>query len=88
MGEIISPRGWTAMAIVIVTAAIIGAIGAGLDAAALSLVGGAAAVLATTAGRLPRPEQPVPTPQPTLAAPIDLQREQGGPHLAWRACRG
>lgn len=72
MGEIISPRGWTAMGIVIITAAIIGAIGSGLDAVALSLVGGAAAVLATTAGRPPRaepPSPPAPLPSPT---PLDV----------------
>jgi two-component system phosphate regulon sensor histidine kinase PhoR len=72
MGEIISPRGWTAMGIVIVTALIVGAIGAGLDAVALTLVGGAAAVLATTAGREPRTD-PVPVVPPTAPSmPIDL----------------
>ena len=60
------------MAIVIVTAIIVGAIGAGLDAAVLTVVGGAAAVLATTAGREPRAQpqpQPSPAPPPT---PVEL----------------
>lgn len=72
MGEIISPRGWTALGIVIITAAIIGAIGAGLDAVALSILGGAAAVLATTAGRHPRAARPAPPPAPPSPAPLDL----------------
>ena len=49
MAEIISPRGWLALGIVILTAGIIAATGAGFDAAGLTLVGGTAAVLATTA---------------------------------------
>jgi two-component system, OmpR family, phosphate regulon sensor histidine kinase PhoR len=48
MAEIVSPRGWLALGIVLLTAGIIAAIGAGFDAAGLTLVGGAAAVLATT----------------------------------------
>lgn len=50
MSELVSPRGWTAIGIVIVTAIIIAVIGAGLEAAALTLVGGIAAVLAGGAG--------------------------------------
>ncbi|WBH16856.1 ATP-binding protein [Sphingomonas radiodurans] len=72
MGEIISPRGWIAMMIVVITAGIVGWLGAALDAAALTLVGGAAAVLATTAGREPRAE-PAPLPPSTPPpAPLDL----------------
>lgn len=72
MGEIISPRGWIAMGIVVVTAAITGAIGAGLDAVVLTFVGGAAAVLATTAGRSMPAEQPETPPVAPAATPLDV----------------
>ncbi len=51
MGDIVSPRGWVAMGIVLLTAGILGATGAGLDAVMLTIAGGAAAVLAAAAGR-------------------------------------
>ncbi|WP_085810178.1 ATP-binding protein [Sphingomonas sp. TZW2008] len=72
MGEIISPRGWTAMSIVLATALAVALIGAGLDAVALVVVGGAAAVLATTAGRRPdiEPDALVPAPSHEQPAPI------------------
>ena len=71
MGEIVSPRGWIAMGIVLLTAGILVAIGAGLDATMLTIVGGVAAVLATTAGREPRvPAEPPPAPEPQPLAPV------------------
>ncbi len=71
MGEIISPRGWIAMGIIIATAFITGWLG-GVDAGALTIVGGAAAVLATTAGRPPRADEPLPPPPPPPPAPVDV----------------
>ena len=71
MDEIISPRGWTALAIVVVTAVILGVIGAGLDAVAVSIVGGIVAVLTMTGGGQHAGEHPAGSTTPAPFGEIE-----------------
>jgi two-component system phosphate regulon sensor histidine kinase PhoR len=71
MDDIISPRGWAAIAIVIITGAILAVIGAGLDTVAVSIVGGIVAVVALMAGGNDSAEPSENISTPTPSAEVD-----------------
>lgn len=71
MSQLISPRGWTALCIVAATAAILGLVGAAPEMIMISLVGGIAAVLASSALRSSE-DEPARTPAAaTPASPLE-----------------
>ena len=71
MSHLISPRGWTALGIVIATAAILGLVGAATELIMISLAGGIAAVLASSAGRSAEDEPARPSDATEAPSPLE-----------------
>lgn len=79
MGQILSRRGWVALAIVAATAVILGFVGASQEAIIVSIVGAVAAIFAIAAGGAPDDDHPTvpttPEPPSPLAPVLDALGE-------------